>query len=448
MNPQEQVAALAQAQQRFNWRNVKAFLCRYHGVTDPSEIRPYGGMPDAHSFMRPVQLCVESTLTDAQFSFDRTAEEQCVSRAIVPSADALPRVKAKRPDTGAELADDINRVYVFSIITRHVKSTVPIHVAVRLNFYHASLPDTVRERDAINAAAGGIRGEYTTIEGCTNAAGIDLAVAPLPRLDFGTSNEFCVATMALIDETNLMNGIVPIPHEVCELLGLPVYKEHGWEPVLTPEALEQELRKVDRFDSPEQRAEAIGYIRAAFNARVAQLGAARAAAVAAQKTVSSYVAVPANHVLAWGLCSADFAVEHELPVTPFEFVHKGIAVLLYFLVDNVSFARITKLVREAWMSKIDARPLSSVAFEFLPKVASGADRARMYPDVPAEVREVRGSIAMRSYISYQVAPVLSAVQRAQLAPVRHPKFPPSGRFVRGPGGAAEIDAAVREKIMQ
>jgi len=81
----------------------------------------------------------------------------------------------------------------------------------------------IEEQDKLFEAAGAIKGSYLSVAS-TPQNGMDIEVAPMPKLGFACANEFFTATMALINEKNLFNGIIEIPNDVCVAAKLPVYK--------------------------------------------------------------------------------------------------------------------------------------------------------------------------------------------------------------------------------
>ncbi len=431
-NPSDHLKQLVRQQQPYDWNAMNHFLCHHHGVNDPSLIEPFGKLYPAYELMRDVTLRVDAVPPQQSVTFtvdgSVDAESQCVSCPIQFDPNkALPNNPFCNPHTGAPMPVNMDRVHIYNIISRHVRSTVPgIHVAVRLNFVHAGWPKAVRDRDAMNVAAGGIRGEYYTIKPTAEAArGIDLrnAVA-MPQLDFSSVNAQFIATMALINEHNIMNGVIDIPRDACLAMRLPVFR-HDWTPPVLDEA--RELRDVPE----DRRAEATLVMRKQFAARVAAMQAARDQAVQESACIESFKALPADHVLAWGLRSTALTERFGYRALTFEFVPakdnpRGLPLvqhMLYFLVDNITFARLLADVQRFWVPMLDTRPLRSVAFEFVPKVFSGpADRARIYPDMPVEAKQASGSVALRSYLHYYVEPVLSVEQQRALAPRLHPQM--------------------------
>ncbi len=446
------VREFARAQQLYNWTEVARFICTHHGVKDLCYVRPFGLRPPAYSVMRDVQLPVESHV-DGVVSLVRDPEAQCKSCPMPAESErARGNNPFRNPVTGEPIPVNLQRVHVYGIMTRHVLSTMPIHVAVRLNFYHKGFPESVIERDIANAAAGGIRGEYMTVQGATPPSGIDVSAVPMPQLDFGAVNEFFVATMALINPSNLNNGIIDIPYDVCVTCELPVFRDDEPMPVLTEQALVAEVGR-HQFDSVAKCEDYAVFVRASFAAKVKVYAEKRAEHIKSGRVARSFKALPADHVLAWGLRSTEYASAHGYKALTFDFVpainnEPGlpcVSHLLYFLVDNITLDDLTHDMCTVWLPLLDTRPLSSMAIEFVPKVK--VDRAVLYPHIPAQVQEVRGSITLRSYVNYYVEPTLSPQQIAGLAPQLHPNFRPAGDFLAERTKGEQLDQQLRDKVM-
>lgn len=398
---------------------IEQFLCAQHGVKHPWEFIPFGKRVEAWEVMKPVTLTVENQLNKHTFFPNHPSEPQMVQFPVVHQPDRGTRfldsaappdsIRFLHPGTKQPMPLDMDRVCAYTIVTRHIGSTVPWPVAVRLNFYHQGkeMLENRAEHDRMMEAGGSIRGGYITLSP-TGPAGQDVEVSAMPREPFAFRNEFFTATMALVNESNLQNGIVTIPHDVCIQAGLPVFQGR----VAPTDEAEELLASMMELSVSETR------IKLLETAKKKEL-----------KPITNWRAIPIMHVLAWGMHSDEFARERGLRVYPFLFSPPtpvpGAAapemqgkvpddILLYYLIDDVAYYQLLDYFRKDWLGKVDVRPLSSMAFEFVPLQATSKHRA------PAQVS---GDLMVRSSLSYYVAPKLSAAQVANLAPALCPGFP-------------------------
>lgn len=413
-------------QTRYNRELVEKFLCQHHGVEGPWKIVPFGRMKEAWEVMRPVTLTVEARLEGVRYDIRNPNPEAQAIRCTVgteqckmmcsPEPPATQRFK--HPATKMPMALDFDRVCPYSVVTRHVRSDLDVPVVVRLNFYHQGLNvlEKQEEHDDLLALGGSIKGAYMSVER-TPPFGKDVELHALKRREFSYCNEFFAATMALINNDNLRNGLVVLPPDLCLAAGLPIWRG-------APEPPEDVLL-AGAFSGLSMSAG--DQQRAAQEARE-EFQAKWLAKTANQKRVSYFVAVPINHVLAWGLHSEDYCVQHGVRREEFFFsppleaakaagMPRPDDILLYYLVPDVTLEAMIVNFKERWMGRVDVRPLSSVAFDVVPLTG-----ARRYPGVAPEVTHVTGNVLVRSTISYMVAPVLTAAQIANLAPALSPTF--------------------------
>ncbi len=459
------VADQARAAERYNWTVMAHFLCRHHKVRDVSCIRPFGANLDAWSLMRTVVLGAElgsPVQTAFQYDLSANGEQQAVTLHYTSDkcrllCSPLPIDPFKHPTTGKVLDVDVDHVYVYRMTCRHASSSVPVHQGARLNFYHNGMPTrALREADEMRAAASGcVRGEFLDVF-ITPPEGVDISdCTPVAHQDYGALSAPFISTMALINESNLMNGIIDVPHEVCLAARLPVSRTMDMEEIRrrgAPEPSDAELElafsKIS-IESAEQRESIVQSIR--DNKR-----AAWERALTGVIPMRSFKAIPTTHVLAWWMCSSDFARSanmegryEEFTFVPVEGNPGGLPVgasmTLYFFLGDVYFDRMVAEFRATWMNVLDVRPLSSIAVELVPKTS---DRARYYPDIDPSVTRVCGSTVLLTYLSYCVAPRLSAAQIASLAPTRHPQFRPSGDYVPDSTAQQMIDDALKDKLVR
>lgn len=410
---------------------IERFLCAHHGVTNLGQMTPFGRRVACWQVMSPVTLTAETKVpTGTVFQLKAPAETQRVSIVLGDTANAVrldshlppPKLAFKNPETKQAMEVDLDRVYPFSVVTRHVRSNVPIPVALRLNFYHQSLNvlEKQEEHDDLLAIGGAIKGAFTSVS-ATPAYGEDVEVASLKRRQFSYCNEFFAQTMALVNEDNLGNGIVSIPPETCREAGLRIF-EGAPEP---PEdwTLTQAMDDMDISSSSDDRT-------VQFKSKWMAEAEKRN-----MFPITHYYAVPINHVLAWGLHSKEYATLHRVDREEFYFTppppppETGAAkvkgplgagdILLYYLVSDVSMKALRADFALHWMGKVDQRPLNAMGFDMVPLTG-----ARRYPGVPPDAQQVTvDTLMVRSTFSYMVAPKLSRAQVANLAPTLSPTFP-------------------------
>lgn len=399
---------------RFKWKPVAEFLCKYFGVADAKDIVPFGNLTYAWELTSETTLGTEMTVEDAVFDIsDKVPAESQVVARFIQDAKLLDNPQPKRPFehpiTKVPMPSDLERVCIYGITCRHAKSTMPISVGVRLNYYHSSMSELqdTQEQDKVREAAGGIRGLFTMIHR-TEPEGKDLSVIPMPTLHFAYQNDFFCRTMMYIDESNLMNGIVVIPPEVCEAAGLPIFKKMPDPDERMISKLLASMKIDPASDAGKEQAEEA---REQWRENIKDQ-------CEGAKPITHFYAIPINHVLAWGFHSEEFMMQRGQRAEQFRVeLPGGDAAVLYFLVGSAFFDTLLEGFRVGWMNKVDKRPLNQVAFEFLPILRD------VYPDVPADVTKVMGSFSLRSYFTYCSGPKIGLKTQAGLAPALCPGFP-------------------------
>lgn len=391
----------------YNWKVVATFLCRAHNVSDVNKIVPFGDMTYGWEIMRDNVVGVEVD-TGMIESLDIRAmdpEAQCIKCPIRPLDNVQPKKQFIHPVQGTPMPINENDVYIYNITCRHTKSSVPIPMATRLNYVHESMAtlQNTAELDTMYQEAGAVRGAFAVIES-TGPEGKDVEYVPMPELRFAYQNSFFIRTMALVTDSNLMNGIIHIPHDVCVAAKLPVWKG---PPEPTDDVISRWMSSM-KLTSDEERQGFKEQWTADFMEKTKD-----------GVRSESFYAIPINHVLAWGYQSEDFTAQRGHRVEQFRYIGPDKqAVVLYFLVQNALFESVISSFRERWMNKIDRRPLKNVAFEFLPILSD------KYKGITSDkIRTVTGRVKMRAYISYAGAPVLNATTISKLAPALAPGFP-------------------------
>lgn len=413
---QKEEVAKINTPNKYIWKVIAEFLCRFHNVSDVPYIMPFGSRTYTWEVMRENVLQVELS-TPERVSVDIRTPEDAGGSVFACSVgngkllnDPQPKDKFIHPIQKVPMDVDPNNVYIYNITARHVKSSIPIDVAPRLNYYHtsmAALQNTV-EQDNMFAEAGAVRGAFTVIKP-TGPDGDDIECCPMPELTFAYQNRFFAQTMALVTEQNILNGIVKIPHEVCVAANLPVWKGTIPDP---EEAMITGMMKSMNIDTTTEQGsiQKQGFIdqwKTDIMERFKD----------APKSECFY-AVPINHVLAWGLASEEYMSQRGVQAEQFRYVGPdNQAVVLYFLVQSAYFDQMLNSFKEKWLNKLDVRPLKDVAVEFLPIIK------QEYEGIPQSVTHVTGQLSMRFYITYSAAPRLSAATIANLAPALCVGFP-------------------------
>lgn len=402
-------------------------------VSDISEVDPFHGATHAWEVMQPSTMLVEvgSVVHSAdeppvEMRFvlepEDSGEAQKISCMFQPKSDLcrfldgpVPKKIFCNPVTKQPIEPDFSSVCVYKIIVRNKWCNVPIPVAARLNFRHKANEELEDEAvlDHVIAAAGGVAGEFMTVT-TTPKEGTDIEVSPIRSTDkFGCVNEFFTASLALINDVNLMNGIVQIPREVCEQVGLPVFKgvpepSNGW--------LEMQLKQL-KLENRDEEYAAKERLRQQFKEKFMEDHADK-------KPINTHYLIPINHLLAWPLADDTFAermgIKREIvQIRPPNAKPEDPPIVLYFIVADVQFDTLVHFLKKNWFNKVDKRPLDSMGVEFVPKLC----REYYQDKVPASVKAVQGVISLRMYISALIPPKLTQSQINSLAPSRALNFP-------------------------
>lgn len=402
-------------------------------VSDISEVDPFNGAINAWEVMQPTTMLVEVGSVihgpddpPVEMSFvlepEDSGEAQKVSCLFRPKSELcrflegpVPKNIFCNPVTKQPIEPDFTKVCIYKIIVRNKWCSVPIPVAARLNFRHKANEELEDEAvlDEVIGAAGGVSGEFMTVT-TTPKEGTDIEVSPIHSTDkFGCVNEFFTASMALINDVNLMNGIVEIPREVCEQVGLPVFKgvpepSNGW--------IEMQMKQIKCENKDEEYA-AKERLRQQFKDKFMEDHADK-------KPVQKHILIPINHLLAWPLADDSFAERMGMKREIFKIRAPNAdpndpGIVLYFIVTDIQFESMVKFLKQNWFNKVDMRPLDTVGVEFVPKL----NREHYGDKVPASVKAVQGVCALRMYVSAFVPPTLTQAQINSLAPTRTLNFP-------------------------
>jgi len=392
----------------FKFKELARYLCIYFRVTDVWKIDPRQGRVEAWTLMiegagqgaavgiKPRTLAVEvgsvlqmdaKSIETFKFAIDGDPLQQVVR---CPLVNNTPRCRFLSPPRG-----DLEHVCLLNVVTRNVWCSTPVSMAARFPFYPVGDKGKREALDKLQLEGGAVPGPYMQF-GATPKDGADVDKVPVEEsLVHGFLNRFYVATMALVNDSNLRNGVVPIPYAECLAAGLPVFKG----PPPPPSDYEGDVETWNRNWLEH---------------------------TAKEHRIQCFYAIPVNHVLAWGLRNEAYATRRKLPSLRFQFIppaHAGMGsnpVLLYFLVADLHFDFLVREVQQYWIGNVDVRPLASLSFELYPVCARSAN-----PNVPANIDTVGGVAALRSYLTY-LAPDVGAVKPEEipnLIPTLCPGFP-------------------------
>lgn len=429
---------------RFDARVLAVFLCQHHNVSNLEELLQkgaFGTRPEAWSLMRQRTIGVEIGSVkrdDGQpnknflFELDKDRYQQEVKCLLSPHNKETcrflddPRIPTenqwRHPSTGQPLPGDLNRACVYNCIMRKRWSSFPIVIDVAMGHVHSGLNalENIEAQDETFAAAGALKGGFMSITQTTQE-GEDAQNAPLHSMRFGATHPEFVRTMALIHPSNIGNGIVKIPRDVCIGAKLPVFMG---PPVPSDDQIKARLKKMKiGIDKPEEIER--------MRQKMMQDWETESKGM---KKHEFFYAIPINHVMAWPLRSQEYRQAQGIELEMFRFNPRlangkeGDPVLLYFLVPNPTFEAMMdewQNSEKSWMGKVDMRPLDQISFSFVPFT----DRAR-YPKISPECKALTGVVAARAYITYWVPPVgLTPEAIASLAPTLSPNFPSASDWI-------------------
>ena len=408
---------------------LEEFLCGYFGVENVMQINPMQGMAESWRVMTEHTAVVEVGSVPKPshgerhvFQFDPANtdhESQAVHCMLGDSSlvriltDVVPTSRDtwfKHPRSGEPMEPDPERACIYEIVTRHMWSSVRCPIALRVGFQHSGLNALygLDEQSKLVEDSGGLRNCYTTVSQ-TPEAGIDVHEEAHARAQ-NFANAHFTSTMALVTEDNLLNCTVIVPDTICRAAKFPEFA-----PVDPPHAqLEEFLMKKHQEQNPDASQD---QLRAAVMEEWQ-----RKAYESRDIHPTHYVAVPINHVLAWGLRDLGF-IELRLHAYVHAFKYKPGAnpygidprrpIVLYYMVNNVTFDALVDDFKRSWLGRVDERPLRSLSWDLVPVI----ERDKYTRD------QCRGVMTARSHITYMMPPRLTPQQQQQIMPALHPDFP-------------------------
>ncbi len=415
----------------YEWHVVADFLCREHNVKDVPFIEPFGRRVYCYEPLRQTEMTVEVKNMNVKFNIrTNDAEGQVINCPFTPNT-WLSSAQPQKPFTynGQTLEHDLSNVMLYSITCKNYRLNVPIEVAPRLNFYHEGMAQLqmAREQDEMFAAAGAIRGAFTILKPVNGGA--DLDDIPLPELHFAYQNQYFTRTMAYVNERNLMHGLIQIPPDVCVAARLPIWKG-------MPEPADDELAALVKSLKIDPTSEAGIAKKQNIKEQVVKQ---REEQFKDSPKISHFVAIPINHVLAWGYRSEEFAATRGHRVQRFSYIAPGGApVILYYLIDNIQFDSLLAAFKRDWLRKVDTRPLTEAGFQFLPFLKP------KYDGIADEAVSVTGAVSMRAVIKFVSSPRLTQATIDNMAPALIPGFPEPSEWSLD--GVAQQMAIERQRL--
>lgn len=436
--------------QRFDPMPIAIWLCRQFGVSDLWQIDPLQGRMETWRLMSPEMTTLvevgsivnaEKPVPNMSFELrnaDQVAprhgdESQRVQCLLAPNSDTCKWFRSPVPPQGGGGGGyDMDRVCIYGVQSIHTWSNLPITVDVRLNWLHSGLQrmygyDRIARAYAI--AGGGTLGANMEVS-ATAREGHDVRVFHLNMSSAGYLNGEFVATNALVNDSNLKNGIIELPADVCDASHLPVYR--GPPPCpsyLIPKSEDKE--EADRL-----RVLTENKWKNDFEQQIKD---------GKMRPTRTFYAIPVNHVLAWPLRDPSYLSQYKMHVETLQFrppadnslgLSAEQPILLYFLLADGYMPDLIRYYRETIMCGVDMRPLHHAGFEFVPRT----ERTQYGNDIPEHVKRVQGVISVRAYLTYRVPPKLTPEEQAQLIPTLSPGFPSCSQWV---SDKQRVDAALK-----
>lgn len=383
-------------------RVLEAFFCSRFNVQDISQVVPFGNAVYAWEVMKEHVLAIETVVNESDFASTNSID-LATTASLLALGDPQPRNKFLHPVTRQPMDVDLDRVCIYNIACKTYLNTTGQRIGVRLNYYHVGMSQLqqTEELDALNAESGGVKGMFAVLEPTTTASR-DMTSLPMYEIPFAYQNSEYIRTNALVNESNIRNGCVQIPTEVCIQAGLPVWHEHCLEP--SEELIKHALKSMQ------------GDPVAMREAYVANYKQQLLETFSKADRPTYFVAIPINHILAWPLQSEEYRSSGNMRIEELRYSNPQVGnVLLYYLVPSTLFDHLLKTWSVNWSQGVDVRPLNKVGFEFIPLSSEGS-------------RPINGTVRMTAQITYMAAPPLNAATISKLAPALSLTFPPASQW--------------------
>jgi hypothetical protein len=290
---------------------------------------------------------------------------------------------------------DLNRVSIWMLKLTYASNTTDTHVELRLNYKHVAFAEAQSQIDSIYTAIGGPQAApvFARLEKHSDMAYDNVyAVRDVPSSLY--LKKSFIHTMALINEANLMNGILKLPPALCEEMGLSKRAT-----ICLPHGAKTKIE------------------------------------------FETYYAIPADHILAWNLHMTHHQ-RKRYGMYAYEYYVPDNNRLLYYIVGDVCADSSIASCVSHWMgpSKIDIRPLYSVAPIYIPVGTAGSDIGPLTPD---------HNVKLTMHMGFTGFPTaLTPEDITRVAPTFHPDFPPfttSAAFI----GIRDEDIRIyQEKLLE
>lgn len=217
----------------------------------------------------------------------------------------------------------------------------------------------------------------------------------------GYFNPGFIASLAIVDESNLMHGIRRIPHERCKELGLTVGKTPP--PEMNPLELQQFQ---DRF--PELTKEKL-LEKMQESWKRKQIEKHQVKTFDEVPDVKYWVIIPSNHILAWILRDTVFAQRYHFYPEKLQLQNEATKewVVFFFFVRDYEFDRLKAGFESKWLGKTEHRPFNSIDIKFV------EPDGKIDPNYDAHV-----SVSLKCYV-----PPKGLTSFAHIAPVVAPNMP-------------------------
>ena len=301
--------------------------------------------------------------------------KEVVTTVTADAAKGTVEYSRTQPRPNARVSDpiDLNRVSIWMLKLTYASNTTDSHVELRLNYKHVAFAEAQQQIDSIYTAIGGPQAApvFARLEKHSDTAYDNVyAVRDVPSSLY-LKKPF-IHTMALINETNLMNGVVKLPPALCEEMGLSKRAT-----VCLPHGAKTKIE------------------------------------------FQSYYAIAADHILAWNLHMTHHQ-RKRYGIYAYEYYVPDNNRLLYYIVGDICAESSIASCITHWMgpSKIDIRPLHSVAPIYIPVAPHEVGAQGPLLDVDHNVK-------LTMHMGFTRFPAaLTPEDIARVAPTFHPDFPP------------------------
>lgn len=332
---------------------MEQFLLKHYGVNRLNEIDPWKPFIEQGGV-----ACWDASRTVTIRPEFYGPGEVCVNLPAGNNKFGQP----KKPFRGIPV--DLNRVSLLDFSILYAKSEPQANYHVQTNFVPVSVQEEQAAHDQILMDGGAIPRVIMTIAGGTDSEKHEIIHRSPPNHPI--FSPFLVKTCALINNDNLLTGIVPL------------------DPSLT-QSLPKEAEVYDLDKN-----------RVTF-------------------PIESWFLVPESHILAWklqltseyrklkGLFAQEISVQDKDNPT--------CTTLLFYIVCNRTLDDLIIWFNREYLNKVDLRPLGSFGFNFIP-AAPGA----------------QGKVMVRTKMTYVCWPVTLDIKR--ILPIAHKDLPPYSDIVQ------------------